>query len=82
VTCAVRKWAALLLIAVSGYVAFVFSRDGYAAANVFLVFPLVISAVFWRDLVWGKVRRDSLFAVVGGVAAGLVVYLAYMSRLR
>ncbi len=77
-----RKWAALLFLALSSYLAFVFSRGGHVAAIVIVVMPLIISVAFWRDLVWGKAGRDSLLVVGGVVAAGVVDYLAFFIRPR
>ena len=64
-----RKWAALLFLALSGYLALVFSTGGVAAIVIF-VMSLIICVAFWRDLVWGKAGRDSLLVVGGVVAAG------------
>jgi hypothetical protein len=77
-----RKWAALLFLALSGYLAFVFSRGGHFAAIVIFVLPLIISVAFWRNLVWGKAGRDSLLLVGGVIAAGVVDYLAFFIRPR
>jgi hypothetical protein len=75
-----RKWAALLFLALSGYLAFVFSRGGHFAAILIFVLPLIISVAFWRDLMWGKAGRDSLLIVGGVIAAGVVDYLAFFIR--
>jgi hypothetical protein len=75
-----RKWAALLFLALSGYLAFALSRGGHLAVSVIFVLPLIVSVAFWRNLVWGDAGRDSLLVVGGVVAAGVVDYLAFFIR--
>jgi hypothetical protein len=79
-----RKWAALLSSLLGAYVALtpIKSGVGVSAASVALslivLLPLLLSAVFWRKLVWGDRRRDPLFALVGVAASGLLQYVAFL----
>jgi hypothetical protein len=77
-----RKWAALLFLALSGHLAFVFSRGEPVAATAIFALHLILLAAFWRNLVWGNAARDSLLAFGGVVAAGLIDCIAFFIRPR
>jgi hypothetical protein len=77
-----RRWAALLSIALAGYLAFSLASIGGALVAWSLVFLvlLVLAVVFWRTLVWGNKLRDSLFALAGVVTSAIIHYIAFLVR--
>lgn len=76
-----RRWAALLASAVAIYVAtdFASSESGLGVAlTLILLTPLLLTVVFWRDLVWGDKRHDLLLAIACLVVSGLFHCSAYL----
>ena len=77
-----RKWAALLSSALGSYLALSLATSGDGSAEVvgiiFLLLPLFLAVAFWRNLVWGNKRRDLFLAFAGVMAAGLIVYIAFV----
>jgi hypothetical protein len=78
-----RRWAALLASALAVCVAvdFATTREGLGVAlTLGLLTPLLLTVVFWRDLVWGDKWRDLLLGVASLAVSGLLHYSAFVIR--
>ena len=78
-----RRWAALLASVLAVYVAIDLKSIGGGLGvplTLGLLIPLLLTVVFWRDLVWGDTRRDLLLALASLIASGLFHYAAFVIR--
>jgi hypothetical protein len=79
--CRLRRWAALLASVLAVYVAIDFATTGgglVVALTLGLLTPLLLTVVFWRDLVWGDKWRDLLLGVASLVMSGLLHFAAFL----
>jgi hypothetical protein len=76
---ALRRWAALLASAASVYVAFTLLpwSKGTLPVLIFILITPLLTVVFWRTLVWGIGRRDSLLALAVVLTDALIHCVAF-----
>jgi hypothetical protein len=78
-----RRWAALLASALGVYAAIDFKSTGGGIGvplTLGLLIPLLLTVVFWQDLVWGEKRRDLLLTLASLIVSGLFQYAAFVIR--
>ena len=78
-----RRWAALLASVLAVYVAIDSATTGGGLGVVLtlgLLTPLLLTVVFWRDLIWGDKWRDLLLGVASLAVSGLLHYAAFVIR--
>ena len=78
-----RRWAALLASLLAIYVAIDFKSTGGSlgiALTLGLVMPILLTVVFWRELVWGDKWRDLLLTLASLFVSGLFHYAAFVIR--
>src|SRR6266851_1284242 len=76
-----RRWAALLASVLAVYVAIDFKGTGEGlgvALTLGLLTPLLLTVVFWRDMVWGDKWRDLLLTLASLMLSGLLHYAAFV----
>jgi hypothetical protein len=78
-----RRWAAVLASVLAVYVAIHFKITGGGFGVLLalgLLMPLLLTVVFWRNLVWGNKRRDLLLTLASLIVSGLFHCAAFVIR--
>ena len=78
-----RRWAALLASVMAVYLAIYSARGGGGVGAVLtlsLLTPLLLTLLFWRDLVWGARWGDLLLILATLILNGMIVYAAFLIR--
>jgi len=79
-----RRWAAILSSALTGYVAFPYLLSSTAGTQVFpiliVLVPSVLTVVFWQALAWGNKLREPFLVLVIVLVDALIHYAAFVIR--
>ena len=78
-----RRWAALLASVFAACFAVDYATTGVGLGvplTLFILTPVPLTLIFWRELVWGNKRRDLLLVLASLLLSALLHFTAFVLR--